>query len=111
MKPASRTPNEGPPRPERILETIRRVAATSENVFLSEHAQDRMFERDISDLDVFRVLRKGQIKGRVENGKRAGEWKVKIVDQLKGSREAGVVTIVIGQKRLFVLTVEWEDIR
>ena len=30
---------------------------------------------------------------------------------MKGSREIGVVTIVMSNRRLFVKTVEWEDLK
>jgi hypothetical protein len=39
------------------------------------------------------------------------EWKCKVVKQLKGNREAGAVTIILHNGKLFVKTVEWEDLR
>jgi hypothetical protein len=56
-----------------------------------------------------RVLRGGDIRGLIEAGKAKGEWKCKVVMNLKGSREIGVVTIVVNGQRLFIKTVEWED--
>jgi hypothetical protein len=69
-----------------------------------------MEERGITRLDAVRVLQRGSISGKVEPGKNHGEWKCKIVARLKGSREIGVVTIVVKEKKLFVKTVEWEDL-
>ena len=44
-------------------------------------------------------------------GKKAGEWKGKIVKKLTGRREAGVVTVLsTSTGRIYVLTVEWEDL-
>lgn len=98
------------PRPEFLLASIRHLARTSDNVGWSDHALDRMDERGITDKQALEVLRKGDIKGRIVNGNKVGEWKVKIVAPVKGSREVGVVTIVIKDRRLLVKTVEWEDL-
>jgi hypothetical protein len=97
-------------RPEAALECIRMLAETSDAITFGLHALERMDERDISDIDVLRVLRRGRIKGSIRAGRRDGEWIVKIVDRIRGSREAGVVTAVIGVSKLFIITVEWEDI-
>jgi hypothetical protein len=48
--------------------------------------------------------------GKVEPGKREGEWKVKMVGVPDGtSRKMGVVPIVVREERLLIKTVEWED--
>lgn len=99
------------PDARQLLETVREAAADSASVKFGSHALDRMEERGISTLDALRVLRAGEIEDDIEPGKRAGEWKCKIIKQMKGSREVGVVTIVMSNSRLFVKTVEWEDLR
>ncbi len=68
-----------------------------------------MEERGIDRLDVIRVLKFGEIKGEVEPGRSAGEWKCKMAHRPKGSREIGVATVVLNSERLFLKTVEWED--
>ncbi len=70
-----------------------------------------MEERGISDLDALRVLRRGQIEGDIEAGRSAGEWKCKVVARMTENRDVGVVTIVFSDRRLFIKTVEWEDLR
>lgn len=50
------------------------------------------------------------MEGEIEPGQNAGEWKCKIVAKIKGNREVGVVTIVMRVGRLFIKTVEWEDL-
>lgn len=67
--------------------------------------------RDITDRMMFDVLRTGFLTGLIEPGAHPGEWKAKMCKQIKGQREVGVVTIVINMQRLFVKTVEWEDLR
>jgi ribosomal protein L39E len=52
----------------------------------------------------------GNDQRRIEPGANAGEWKAKMAKQMKGNREVGVVTIVINGNKLFVKTVEWEDL-
>lgn len=69
-----------------------------------------MEERDITTLDALRVLRSGDIVGDVKAGMSTGEWKCKVVARKKGSRAIGVATVVLRSGRLFVKTVEWEDL-
>ena len=71
-----------------------------------------MEERDIDRLSVNRVLQRGSIEGGITQGQNAGEWKCKVVGRISGdSREIGVIVIVATPSdRLFVKTVEWEDL-
>ncbi len=95
-------------RAERAQEIIREIARDTSKVILSDHAKERMEEREISDIEVYRVLQTGHVMAeptRTENK----EWKCKVVKRLKGSREAGVVTIILANGMLFAVTVEWED--
>lgn len=99
------------PRPGDLANTIRHLAQDSNNVGWSDHAQDQMVSRDILDTQALKVLRTGDIEGEIEAGRSNGEWKCKMVAPIKGNRDVGVVTIVCNGKRLFVKTVEWEDMR
>lgn len=99
------------PRPGEMLARIQQLAAQSSNVGFSDHAEDRMEERGITDLDVLRVLRGGTISGSIEPGRKEGEWKCKVVAPVKGRREIGVVTLLIRNRRLRIKTVEWEDVK
>ena len=98
------------PRTGDLEKIIRALAEGRVGPGFSEHALDRMDERGITTLDVVRVLRIGGIKGEIGSGRSAGEWKCKVVAKIKGSREIGVITIVVAQRKLFVKTVEWEDL-
>lgn len=69
-----------------------------------------MDERGITDREAIEVLRRGELKGGIDPGNRRGEWKCKMTAPMKGSRDVGVVTIVLIEDRLFVVTVEWEDL-
>jgi hypothetical protein len=104
------------PRPSALEALVRKLAQDSANVrwrsqSYETHAESRMLWRDITDKMMFEVLRTGFIKGEIEPGRDPGEWKVKMCKQMKGQREVGVVTVVINSQRLFVKTVEWEDLR
>jgi hypothetical protein len=98
------------PRTADMLATIRTAAADSKNVMFGDHALDRMEERGITTLDALRILRTGDIDEPPEPGRQKGEWKCKVTARLRGSRDAGVITIVMITGRLFVKTVEWEDL-
>jgi len=98
------------PRIAQLQLQIRSVASDSRNVNFGNHALDRMELRSITTLDALRVLRFGDIHGDVQPGRQAGEWKCKVVARKRGHREIGVVTIILRTGRLFVKTVEWEDL-
>jgi superfamily I DNA and/or RNA helicase len=98
------------PQPAQLLQMVQKIAADSANVFFGPHSQERMEERGITTLDALRVLRAGDIKDPIEPGKNKGEWKCKVVKPMKGAREIGVVTVVVNAGRLFIKTVEWEDL-
>jgi hypothetical protein len=89
---------------------IRQAAQDTSNVILSEHALDRMEERGFDDQQVFEILRNGHV---LENPTftEFEEWKCKIVKKLRGGRDAGVITIILRSGKLFIKTVEWEDLR
>ena len=99
------------PRPDEMLARIQHLAKESRNVAFSSHAEMRMEERGITDLDALRVLRSGSISGQIVPGAYEGEWKCKIVAPIKGRREAGVVTLLIRNRKLRVKTLEWEDMK
>lgn len=95
-----------------LLQQVQNYAEQSENVFFSSHARERMQERDVTDVEVLRVLRLGMIDGRPWIEERGGDMACKVVQKQPCGRRLGVVTIIITAKgRLFVKTVEWEDVR
>lgn len=87
---------------------IRSVALISGNVIFTNHALDRMEQRDIFDVQVYEILRTGFVT-ESPTVTEFNEWKCKIVKKLRGAREAGVVTVIMRTGELCVLTVEWED--
>ena len=96
-------------RPDQALRIIQELAVDTANIAWSRHARERMAERDITDRVALDVLRKGYVKGDVDPGDSAGEWKVKVCREVKGRRQVGVVVVFVRAKRIFVKTVEWED--
>lgn len=99
------------PRPDEMVGRIRHLAIDSKNVAFSDHAEERMDERGITDMDVLRVLRTGEISGPIEPGMHEGEWKCKMTAPIKGRREVGVVALLIRNRKLRIKTVEWEDLK
>lgn len=97
------------PRPADHMKAIRALAQDSSRVFFGKHARDRMWLRGVTDREAIQVLKIGEIKGEISPGRKAGEWKCKVVAKLKGSREIGVITVTMAPNTLLVKTVEWED--
>src|SRR6476469_8450681 len=90
------------PDPRKFEKLIRELALDSKNVrwrakTYETHAESQMEWRDITDEMMFEVLRTGFLSGEIERGKNRGEWKAKMVKQIKGRREVGVVTLVINE--------------
>lgn len=99
------------PDPAQFCERVREVALDTKNVKWSQHARDRMYERDISNRIALNIIRDGHLKGDIVAGNKPGEWKAKFVRQIPGRREAGVVFLLVRNSSIFVKTVEWEDMR
>lgn len=95
---------------EDIVARVRDLA-TRGKIFWSDHAFDRVDLRDINDLVAKRIIERGELKNdHIEPGDNEGEWRLTMVDRVKPNRDAGVVVVVIKDKRLLVVTVEWEDL-
>jgi len=93
------------------MAVIRRLAAAGAYSF-SRHAFDeRMLERGFDLEDVLKIIALGDIDGPIVAGRRQGEWKCTVVSKLPWtSREAGVVTVVVRERRVIFVTVEWMDL-
>jgi glycine cleavage system H lipoate-binding protein len=92
----------------RARELVRSISNDTANVQFTQHAQERMRERDIVDVDVFRVLRNGYVDDdptQLEHDR----WQCKVTLKIRGGRVAGVVTIILMRGKLRIRTVEWED--
>lgn len=88
---------------------IHKAAGVTANVVIGIHTLERMEERGITDAWVYEVLRTGHVI-QAPSVTKYGEWKCKIVKQIRGGREVGVITIILHSGKLFVKTVEWEDL-
>ena len=90
---------------------IKRRLAIAEP-FVSPHAFDRLEEREeqglLNSVDMMEVLRTGSV---CQPPRRQAEgWVVVVEKRMPGSREAGVVTlIVLPGDELEVWTVQWMD--
>lgn len=96
--------------PKQAEAAIRALALTSERVVITDHAAERMEQRGFDTTDLFRVLTKGsvfQAPALTEHG----DWKCKVVMRLRGTRDAGVVTVIARGNTLVIITMEWEDVR
>jgi Tol biopolymer transport system component len=92
---------------DQAQDILRQVAEDSSRIIFTNHAEDRMYEREITRTDIIRVLRTGSIKegpsqaakGNWEmkvEGKSAGTWvTVAIAIDYKELREDSCYTVVI----------------
>jgi len=93
---------------EELTQRVRDLAAKGK-ILWADHTFERMEERGIDALTAQRVLLRGDLKGEPRPGKAKDEWVATFVDNVKGNRDVGVVTVIMS-KRLLVITVEWEDL-
>ncbi len=92
-----------------MMAQIRRLAERSERVFFSPHAREQMAKRGLTDVEVIRVLRIGEISGLPWHEPDIGGRACKVVFRPRGSRAVGVITVVLESEALVLKTVEWED--
>lgn len=97
-------------RSDKAQTIIREIAQDTSRVILGDHARQRSEERDISDIEIYRGLQRGHVLDEPTLTSRR-EWKCKVQYQTKGTRDIGIVTVILTSGRLFVKTVEWEDWR
>lgn len=91
---------------------IRRRLDAGDPIF-TDHAYDRVDERGderLLDSDVLTILRQGSVRQPPE--KEPNGWSVTVERRMPGSRDAGVVTVIVHPgDELIVVTVEWMDWR
>lgn len=95
-------------RPEVLLQLVRFLAAESSQVIITNHAEERMYQRGITSKMLFDTLKKGLICGDIEPAKK-GDLKLKLTHKIPNLRHVGVVTVVKREEQLIIVTVEWED--
>lgn len=95
---------------ERIVRQRSQEGATGQVIF-TDHTWDRVSEREITQRDVYRILRTGHChKAPIKNEK--GDWQATMVKKIAGNRDAGVVTVILEDKELLIIrTVQWMDMR
>lgn len=95
-------------RDEKLREQVRSLAASTSNIAITEHAQERMFERNISYDMALDILRNGEV--RFQETDRRGNAVIKASKSSLGQRSASAVAAVIDkQGRLILITVMWDD--
>jgi hypothetical protein len=101
-----------PPHPGVLMARIRELAKQGAYSW-GTHVFERRGERGIDISDALDVLRLGDITGAITAGINSGEWKCKVTAKLadKSSREMGVAVVVIRNSEIFLMTVEWEDVK
>lgn len=96
-------PFRAPPPHQEALAQVRRRAEHSRNIAWTEHALDRMDEREITSRQALRTIRGGDIADRiVPDGE--DEWKVTLKKRDTG-RTVHVVVALAGKEDLTVITV------
>ena len=93
----------------RLAALVREIAQDTAKVFLTDHARDRMWERGIEDVEIYRALRIGHIQGQPWT-EEEGDKACKVILTRRGDRTVGVITIILEPEgELVIKTVEWED--
>jgi Domain of unknown function (DUF4258) len=89
---------------------VRAVAMDTGNVIWTRHIIERMDQRGFDSTDVLEILRKGTIDDDpIVDDRKPGQFKVKVTKTV-GGREAGVVGVLVSEnKKIKLLTAEWED--
>ena len=92
-----------PPSRHEALARVRDGARNTGNILWTDHARERMEERDITDRQALRTIREGNIDGKiVPDGE--DEWKLTLKKRDAG-RAVHVVVAISGADDLTVITV------
>ena len=95
----------------RLQQRIRELALDTGRLRWTKHIMEQMEARGITDEDVLRVLRRGDVETDPVPSDSSNDWKVKVVDKHPKGRAIGVVTVVMNRGFLRLVTAEWEDHR
>jgi len=85
---------------------IRAIAEEDEHVVISMALLERMEERQFSDLQLVRMLRRCRLMG-AQQGKGIGTWNCTVTGGIRGTRESVLVRVTVANGKLFVLEIEW----
>lgn len=96
-----------------VSKKINELATNSSNVAFSEHATERMEERNFTSKDVLEILKKGIIT-EAPIKREYGDFKYKVeMRDFRGGRHAAAVTVIHQKKdkkeKLIVVTTMWLD--
>jgi hypothetical protein len=89
-------------------ERINALANDTFNIGLTVHAKKQMELRGVVIGDVFQILQHGSVEREPVKGNK-GEWKCNVERKIKGQRVAVVVTAIVRDELLEVITVMWKD--
>jgi hypothetical protein len=90
-------------------QVIRTRANDTDNVIITDHAFDRVENREIIQPDILNILRTGYVIDNPQLAKKGG-WEVIVKKKLRGRREAAVVTVIFKEsEKIIIVTVMWVD--
>lgn len=100
-------------RSDEAQRVIHAWAADTSRVIITDHAFERVDEREADVLDtitVYRILQTGTVlDDPVRNEK--GHWQASVAKRMPGGRDVCVVTVIVRDDRtLIVRTVMWRDL-
>ena len=100
-------------RSDEAEQIIRDWSQDTGRVVITDHAFERVDEREADGLDtmtVYKVLQTGQVFGDPVRNER-GHWQATMARRMPGGRDACVVTVIVTDDRtLIVRTVMWRDL-
>jgi hypothetical protein len=100
-----------PPRPGLLAKRISTLVADGAFSYASEAFDGT--DRPAIDLgDAMQVLTTGSIEGAITPGENAGEWRCRMVGRIdKSAKRLAVVSIVIRDVHVFLISVAWEELK
>ena len=85
---------------------IRSIAENDEHVAISQSLLAQMEERQFTDLQLIRALRRSRLMG-AQPGKGIGTSNCTVTDGIRGTRESVLVRVTVANRKLLVLEIEW----
>lgn len=89
-----------------VVTAIRKAAESSENIFVTRHAQQRMTERGITRVEVSRCVRQGQQQGEAFINE-YGNWQVELLHTVAGKRLVVQAVLVEEEGHTVIVVTTW----
>lgn len=94
---------------QQYSKSLRNLSTNTSNIVLTNHAEDRMWERQINFDLVLKALRTGQVE--YDGIDERGDPTLRASVAVRSRSMSVICALVIRQGRILVITAMWDDVK